>query len=129
MGEATLPIYEDLNGHAGREKFGMDDFSVEFSVYPFRISEGEDASCLNLNRAQRPRLMATDEARLAELRPAVFFILEVSGSLSVFNRMMKRVLRSAGYSATLICDGTSATSNRSSSPAPSFHRASFRPLP
>jgi ABC-type antimicrobial peptide transport system permease subunit len=72
VGEATLPIYEDLNGDAGREKYGLDDLPVEFSVYPFRISEGEDASCLNLNRAQRPRLMATDESRLAELRPFSF---------------------------------------------------------
>ncbi len=72
VGESTLPIYEDLNGEAGRKKFGLDDFDEDFSIYPFRVSNGEDASCLNLNRAQRPRIMATDVSRIAALDPFSF---------------------------------------------------------
>ena len=72
-------IYDDLNGEAGREKFGLNDLEVEFEVYPFRVSDGEDASCLNLNRAQRPRLMATDEAKFAELAPFSFTKEEFDG--------------------------------------------------
>lgn len=79
VGEATLPIYDDLNGEAGREKFGLNDLEVEFEVYPFRVSDGEDASCLNLNRAQRPRLMATDEVKFAELAPFSFTKEEFDG--------------------------------------------------
>ena len=60
-GESNLPIYEDLNSPEGREKYGLDNFPEDaFTVIPFRVSDGDDASCLNLNRAQRPRLMGVD---------------------------------------------------------------------
>jgi len=72
VGESTLPVYEDLDQPGGREKYGLQDFEQEFSVTSFRVSDGEDASCLNLNRAQRPRLMGVDAARLADLSPFTF---------------------------------------------------------
>ncbi|MDF1810923.1 MAG: FtsX-like permease family protein [Verrucomicrobiales bacterium] len=66
VGESTLPIYEDLNSEAGRKKYGLENFdSGSFTIIPFRVSDGEDASCLNLNRAQRPRLMGVDPALLS----------------------------------------------------------------
>ena len=72
VGESTLPIYEDLNDDAGREKYGLNDFKELFEVLPFRVSDGEDASCLNLNRAQRPRLMGVDAGQIAGLEPFTF---------------------------------------------------------
>jgi putative ABC transport system permease protein len=58
-GESTLPVYEDLNGAAGRESFSLDEEIMrDVTVVPFRVQGGDDASCLNLNRAQRPTLMA-----------------------------------------------------------------------
>ncbi len=64
-GQSTLPIYVDLNSKAGREKFLLDQFdSSAFRIVQFRVSDGEDASCLNLNRAQRPRLMGVDPEQL-----------------------------------------------------------------
>lgn len=57
VGESTLPVYEDLNTEEGREKFGLNEGDASFSVVSCRVSDGEDASCLNLNRAQRPRLL------------------------------------------------------------------------
>lgn len=72
VGESTLPIYEDLNGAAGREKYGLDVFEEIFEVLPFRVSDGEDASCLNLNRAQRPRLMGVNAAQIAAITPFTF---------------------------------------------------------
>ena len=72
VGESTLPIYDDLNGEEGRKKFGLDSLKAEFSVLPFRVSDGEDASCLNLNRAQRPRLMGGPVAMLDDLAPFTF---------------------------------------------------------
>ncbi len=72
VGESTLPIYEDLNGEAGRGKYGLNDFKELFEVLPFRVSDGEDASCLNLNRAQRPRLMGVDADQIAALEPFTF---------------------------------------------------------
>ncbi|MEM6279961.1 MAG: FtsX-like permease family protein, partial [Verrucomicrobiota bacterium] len=72
VGQSTLPIYEDLNGTAGREKYGLDSFEEIFEVLAFRVSDGEDASCLNLNRAQRPRLMGVDVEQIAGLDPFSF---------------------------------------------------------
>lgn len=72
VGESTLPIYEDLNSEAGREKYGLNNFEELFEVFPFRVSDGEDASCLNLNRAQRPRLMGVNEAQISTREPFTF---------------------------------------------------------
>jgi ABC-type lipoprotein release transport system permease subunit len=36
-------------------------------LVPFRLGQGDDANCFNLNAVSRPRLLATDTAKLAEL--------------------------------------------------------------
>ncbi|HRQ90493.1 MAG TPA: ABC transporter permease, partial [Bacteroidia bacterium] len=72
VGEATLPVYEDLDTPDGRKKYGLDSQKTDFSVLPLRVSDGDDASCLNLNRAQRPRLMGVDAAKIAALDPFHF---------------------------------------------------------
>jgi len=58
IGESTLPVIQDLNSQAGREFFGLDTkwFGV-VHVVSLRVRDGDDASCLNLNRAQTPRLL------------------------------------------------------------------------
>ncbi len=72
VGESTLPVYEDLDSAAGRKKFGLDAMKQPFSVISLRVSDGEDASCLNLNRAQRPRLMGVPVESFAKLSPFHF---------------------------------------------------------
>ncbi|WP_395736497.1 FtsX-like permease family protein [Prosthecobacter sp.] len=65
VGESSLPVYEDLNGKAGWDAFGLDEkLMPQARVVPFRVREGDDASCLNLNRAQKPVLVAADPAKL-----------------------------------------------------------------
>ncbi|WP_395752838.1 FtsX-like permease family protein [Prosthecobacter sp.] len=65
IGESSLPVYEDLNGKAGWDAFGLDEkLMPQVRVVPFRVREGDDASCLNLNRAQKPVLVAADPAKL-----------------------------------------------------------------
>lgn len=67
IGESSLPIYEDLNTKAGIEAFGLDEELMKaVKVVPFRVREGDDASCLNLNRAQKPVLVGVNPALLAE---------------------------------------------------------------
>jgi ABC-type antimicrobial peptide transport system permease subunit len=67
IGESSLPVYEDLNSKAGREAFALDEELLsKATVVPFRVREGDDASCLNLNRAQKPQLVAVDFAKLAD---------------------------------------------------------------
>ncbi len=67
LGTSTLPIYEDLNSVSGREAWGLEPAeTVGVQVVPFRVREGEEASCLNLNRAQTPRVMGLEPRLLAE---------------------------------------------------------------
>jgi putative ABC transport system permease protein len=59
IAQATLPVYEDLNTPEGRAAFGLDEQVMRnVSVVGMRVRDGDDASCLNLNRAQQPRLLA-----------------------------------------------------------------------
>jgi len=55
-GETTLPVLHDLNSKDGREVYGLDALEG-VSFVPFRVHDGDDASCLNLNRPQNPRLL------------------------------------------------------------------------
>ena len=73
IGESSLPVYEDLNAKAGREAFGLEEDEMKnVSVIPFRVREGDDASCLNLNAAQRPQLAGVNAAKLAGLKAFSF---------------------------------------------------------
>ena len=66
IGESTLPVTKDLNSAAGRSFFGLDENDLaSVQVVPFRVREGDDASCLNLNRAQTPRLLGVNAETLA----------------------------------------------------------------
>jgi len=59
----TLPVYEDLNTSAGRLKAGVAEEALAgVTLYPFRVKDGDEASCLNLNRAQQPRILGVPEA-------------------------------------------------------------------
>ncbi len=73
IGESTLPIYEDLNTQAGRDAFALDDKIMKgVRVVPFRVRDGDDASCLNLNKAQRPMLTAVNSKLLADRKSFSF---------------------------------------------------------
>jgi hypothetical protein len=66
-GESALPIVHDLNTTAGREVFGLSEKELTgVSVVPMRVRQGDDASCLNLNRAQQPRLLGVRAEGLRE---------------------------------------------------------------
>jgi ABC-type antimicrobial peptide transport system permease subunit len=79
FGEATLPVVRDLNTQAGREFFGLDEKAMkDVSVVGFRVRDGDDASCLNLNRAQTPRLLGVWPEDLAH-RKAFTFAKVASG--------------------------------------------------
>src|SRR6185295_16418450 len=47
IGESTLPIIKDLNTPEGRDALGLDEKILQgVSFVPFRVREGDDASCL-----------------------------------------------------------------------------------
>ncbi len=86
MGESSLPVYEDLNTKAGREAFGLDEDDMKgVAVVPFRVRPGDDASCLNLNKAQNPQLVAVNPA-LLESREAFGFDSPAKASWSLLDQ-------------------------------------------
>jgi ABC-type antimicrobial peptide transport system permease subunit len=67
IGESTLPIVKNLNAVEGRDALGLDEKIMQgVSFVPFRVREGDDASCLNLNRAQQPRVLGVRADLLAK---------------------------------------------------------------
>jgi putative ABC transport system permease protein len=73
VGECTLPIVHDLNTEEGRQFFGLDAKDLAgVRAVPLRVRDGDDASCLNLNRAQRPRLLGVRPERLSERHAFTF---------------------------------------------------------
>jgi ABC-type antimicrobial peptide transport system permease subunit len=66
IGESTMPVVQDLNTKAGREFYGLGAEQLAgVNVVPLRVREGDAASCLNLNRAQKPRLLGVNPELLA----------------------------------------------------------------
>lgn len=73
IGDTTLPVVQDLNTKEGREFFGLDDKKLAgVSIVPFRVKDGDDASCLNLNRAQTPRLLGVNPQLLQDRNAFTF---------------------------------------------------------
>jgi hypothetical protein len=67
LGETTLPVVQDLNSTAGRDFFALNEQDLPgVNVVPFRVRAGDEASCLNLNRAQKPRLLGVKSEMLKE---------------------------------------------------------------
>lgn len=73
-GQTALPLLRDLASDEGREALGLDEAELAgVAVVPLRVSGGDDASCLSLTRAQRPRLIGVDPQKLAQ-RGAFTFV-------------------------------------------------------
>ncbi len=66
IGESALPVSHDLNTERGRDFYGLNPRTVEgASFVPFRVREGDEASCLNLNKAQTPKVVGVNPELLA----------------------------------------------------------------
>ncbi len=66
-GDSSIPILHDLNTEAGRKALGFSAQDLnDVQAVQFRVRDGDDASCLNLNRAQQPRLMAVQAEALKQ---------------------------------------------------------------
>jgi ABC-type antimicrobial peptide transport system permease subunit len=65
LGESALPVTYDLNSAAARAFYGLNDPQMkDVSAVAFRVRDGDEASCLNLNRAQTPRLLGVNPEEL-----------------------------------------------------------------
>jgi len=69
LGELAAPVYEDLNVGTVRDALGLpvDEKQPGVRVVAVRVRDGEEASCLNLNRAVRPRLLGVPSGELERL--------------------------------------------------------------
>lgn len=67
LAESGLPLLSNLERAAAGDAPDTDWASLGLEgAVPFRVQEGEQAGCLNLNRAVQPRLLGVDPARLAQ---------------------------------------------------------------
>jgi len=62
FGETTLPVLINLTSPAGKEQYGLED---EVSFVQMRKNEGDDASCLNLNKISQPRILGIPSQKLS----------------------------------------------------------------
>ena len=67
MGEASIAVVHDMNNPANREDFYSldEDIIKNVNFVPFRLRDGDQANCLNLNLAQEPRLLGVRPEMLA----------------------------------------------------------------
>lgn len=73
MGDASVAIRPDLNTESGLEAMGMDaEDLTDVSFVQMRLRAGDDASCLNLNRAQRPRILGVNPNALSSRKAFKF---------------------------------------------------------
>lgn len=78
-GRATMPLNHDLNSDRGQAHYGLSEAMTEdVAVAQLRLHEGDDASCLNLNRVQSPHLIGVDSALFAR-RGAFTFVRLADG--------------------------------------------------
>jgi putative ABC transport system permease protein len=81
-GESSITILHDLNTQAGRDALHLSDNDMkDVSVVSLRVHDGDDASCLNLNRAQRPRLLGVPPEQLSR-RKAFRFTAVAKGAFT-----------------------------------------------
>ena len=67
--ETTVPIPEGLSDVAAQKRYGFDrDERLEgVKIVSCKVRTGDDASCLNLNRAREPRLIGVDVREMQSL--------------------------------------------------------------
>ena len=71
--ESSIPVMQDLSTVKGRSKWGMNPSIIQGTEFiNIRVREGDDASCLNLNRTREPRILGVSVDRLAELNAFSF---------------------------------------------------------
>jgi ABC-type lipoprotein release transport system permease subunit len=59
--ETSIPILYDLKNEKVKSEYGL---NTKLSFVQMRALEGDDASCLNLNRIERPKVLGVDPAQL-----------------------------------------------------------------
>ena len=86
-GESATPIFQDLNTRDGLDAFGLEPEDVKGARFvSMRVQEGDEASCLNLNRAVRPRILGVQPAALSDRGAFAFAQIRGSEGWSVLDQ-------------------------------------------
>ncbi len=73
FGESAISILHDLGSQSGRQSMDLDtDVLQGVQIVQLRVHDGDDASCLNLNRAQTPQLLGIQPEQLQKRRSFTF---------------------------------------------------------
>ena len=107
IGESSAPIYEDLNSAKGRDAYALDDKLMSgVRVVQMRVRDGDDASCLNLNRAVQPRILGANFAELDQLGDED---AHVSGSARASRAVSGASPETPGHGRTSVADTRTTT--------------------
>ncbi|MHC4195545.1 MAG: hypothetical protein ACYSQZ_06335, partial [Planctomycetota bacterium] len=66
--ESSIGVLHDLNSEVRRKSLGLEGGEI----VQLRVRDGDEASCLNLNRAQQPRLLGVEAGQLQQRRAFAF---------------------------------------------------------
>lgn len=96
-GESTLPILKNIRENSELSNDILKNTSFVF----FRVFDGDDASCLNLNRIQKPRLLGVNPEEL-DNRKAFTFTKSLSNkNFLILNESMEDVVNAIGDDSTV----------------------------
>jgi hypothetical protein len=77
-GESSVPVVHDLNTESGQAQWGIDSSLLkDTDILSIRVLEGDDASCLNLNRTSAPRILGVAADALASRGAFSFQALDI----------------------------------------------------
>ncbi|MBN2088600.1 FtsX-like permease family protein [candidate division KSB1 bacterium] len=63
--ETSIPVLSDLNSSEGRQYFGLSNTEYDdVRFVQMHVREGDDASCLNLNRVHQPQILGVKPEEL-----------------------------------------------------------------
>jgi putative ABC transport system permease protein len=83
-GESSIPVLYDLNSEKGTRFYGLESINAKGVGYvQFRVKEGDDASCLNLNRVSNPQLIGVNPDEL--MRRGSFTFVEKTNEVDPEN--------------------------------------------
>jgi putative ABC transport system permease protein len=61
--ESTAPVLQNLSNEEVRYNFGLGE---DYDIIQMRVADGDDASCLNLNRIENPRILGVKPEKLSD---------------------------------------------------------------
>lgn len=65
IASSALPLYGALESKTEADRLARNTEGGTFTSLPIRVRDGDDASCLNLNKPTQPQVIGLDAARLA----------------------------------------------------------------